>query len=100
MAQLEPILAAADEYYWAEGQDETVEQLEEKQAAIAAELKTEFPSYYARLEKEAEEERILEEKRAVEFAAHQAAEAAELEASGVVRDTRKMPFADRVKLML
>lgn len=100
IAKLEPILTAADEYYWGDAQDASVEQLEERQAAMVTQMKAEFPSYYERLDKEADEERILEEKRAIEHAAHQAAEAAELEASGVVRDTRKMPFADRVKLMM
>ena len=56
-------------------QDASVEQLEERQAAMVTQMKAEFPSYYERLDKEAEEERILEEKRAIEHAAHQAAEA-------------------------
>eukprot|EP00658_Telonema_sp_P-2_P025635 TRINITY_DN20327_c0_g1_i4.p1 TRINITY_DN20327_c0_g1~~TRINITY_DN20327_c0_g1_i4.p1 ORF type:complete len:402 (-),score=118.01 TRINITY_DN20327_c0_g1_i4:447-1652(-) len=98
--KLNPIMDQEEEWLWGDGEGCSLEQLQTRQADVNAQLRGEFGSYYELLDKEAQEETARQEAQKKEFEAHQAAERAELEASGVVRDTRQLPFEERMKLVL
>jgi len=98
--KLHPILDTQEEWFWGDGADAQLEELESRFEAVEAEIRDTFPAYHEKLQQEAEEEKLAQEKAAAEYAAHQAAEQAEMEANGVVRDTRKLPFAERMKMVM
>merc|ERR1712070_614346 len=98
--KLHPILDTQEEWFWGDGADAQLEELESRFEAVEAEIRDTFPAYHEKLQQEAEEEKLAQEKAAAEYAVHQAAEQAEMEANGVVRDTRKLPFAERMKMVM